>query len=107
MSKNKNKKYSIKNFIFVLTSFIVFQITSNQDPSIYEFPLEIYDQNNIPTIPISFKDYSSAPKLMILDINIDKSWIFEYEQENKDNNKEIIDYNCSYSFHLLAYINTI
>ena len=93
MSKNKNKKYSVKNFIFVLTSFIVFQITSNQDPSIHEFPLEIYDQNNIPTIPISFKDYSSTPKLMILDINIDKSWIFEYEQENKDNNKEIIDYN--------------
>ena len=85
------------NYMIYFFSFFIFISIfsfSKEDDPIYEFPIEIFGQNYLPMIPVYFKKYESLPKLMLLDINIDKSWIFKPESSSDNNktqnNKEII-----------------
>ena len=86
----------INYMIYILPLFIYISIFSfsKQDEPLYEFPIEIFGQNYLPMIPVYFKNEKSLPKLMLLDINIDKSWIFKPESSSDNNktqnNKEII-----------------
>ena len=86
----------INYMIYFFSFFIYISIFSftKQDEPLYDFPIEIFGQNYLPMIPIYFKNYKSLPKLMLLDINIDKSWIFKPESSSDNNktqnNKEII-----------------
>ena len=97
---SKNIKYSYKFILQLLATFILFQITTNQELPFYDFPLELFGPNNLPMLPIYYKDYISTPILMLLDINLDKSWIFQNNgNEKNDNYKEIIDY----KFYALLY----
>ena len=88
----------INYMIFFFSIFVYISIFSftNQDEPLYNFPIEIFGQNYLPMIPVYFKKYESLPKLMLLDINIDKSWIFKPESSSDNNktqnNKEIIKY---------------
>ena len=86
----------INYMIYFFSFFIyisIFSFTKQDDP-LYEFPIEIFGQNYLPMIPVYFKNEKSLPKLMLLDINIDKSWIFKPESSSDNNktqnNKEII-----------------
>ena len=78
----------INYMIYFLPFFIYISIFSfsKQDEPLYEFPIEIFGQNYLPMIPVYFKNEKSLPKLMLLDINIDKSWIFK-PKSSSDNNK--------------------
>ena len=90
---SKNKKYSYEYILKILSNFILLQITMNQELPFYDFPLELFGPNNLPILPIYFKNYISTPILMLLDINLDKSWIFQNNgNEKNDNYNEIIDY---------------
>lgn len=90
---SKNKKYLYKFILQLLATFILFQITMNQELQFYDFPLELFGPNNLPVLPLYYKDYISTPILMLLDINLDKSWIFQNnDNEKNDNYKEIINY---------------
>ena len=78
----------INYMIYFFSFFIYISIFSftKQDEPLYKFPIEIFGQNYLPMIPVYFKNEKSLPKLMLLDINIDKSWIFKPESSS-DNNK--------------------
>ena len=79
---------SIKYFFILLLN--IFSL-SKQDDSVYNFPIEIFSQNYLPMIPIYFKELTSNPKLLLLDINSEKSWIFlPEENSDNENNNEII-----------------
>ena len=86
----------INYMIYFFSFFIYISIFSftKQDEPLYKFPIEIFGQNYLPMIPVYFKNEKSLPKLMLLDINIDKSWIFKPESSSDNNktqnNKEII-----------------
>ena len=90
----KIKANSIKYFFI----FLIIFLTTNQEDSLYNFPIEILGQHYLPMIPIYFKEYSSLPKLMLLDINIDKSWIFKFESNN-DSNSQINKENIKHDFY--------
>ena len=81
MAKIESK--SIKYFFIFLLNVLML---TKQDNSFYTFPIEIFSQNYLPMIPIFFKELSYNPKLLLLDINSEKSWIFQ--SEDSDNNED-------------------
>ena len=87
-------KINYMRYFFSFFIYILIFSFSNQNELFYDFPIEIFGQNYLPMIPIYFKNSKSLPKLMLLDINIDKSWIFKPESSSDNNNtqnkKEII-----------------
>ena len=88
MSKRKDNTNLL---FFILLIDIILFISAQEYASLYSLPIEILGPEYLPVIPIYLKDYSLFPKYMLIDINIDKSWIFDYSSDNNQNNKEIIN----------------
>ena len=87
---SKGKINLLKYLNILLINILLFEIVK-QDNSLYEFPIEIFGQNYLPLIPLYFDDYLTIPKLMLLDININTSWVFKLESpDNNNDDKGII-----------------
>lgn len=90
-------KIQTKHFFLLLIYFLIFTL-SNQKNSLYNIPIEISGQNYLPIIPIYNEEDASIPKLMLLDINLDKSWIFHSESSQQNDIKNEI---ISHDFYTL------
>ena len=110
----KRKGNSI--YFFILLINIILFISPQEYNYLYNFPFEIIGQDYLPMIPIYFKDYSLIPKLMLIDINIDKSWFFDIysydnNENNENNNKEIINHDfysvLGYKKREKIYLNSV
>ena len=100
---SKKKDNSFKYFFILLIYFLIFN-SSKQENTLYNIPIEISGQNYLPIIQIYNTEVSSIPKLMVLDINIDKSWIFQSESSGQNEKKyEIISHDF---YTLLGNKNT-
>ena len=85
-------------FRFLLSLSFIFLV--KQEDSLYKIQIDIISQNFLPVVPIYINEFSSIPKLLALDINLDQSWIFNSNLENIDDNKFIVK--IKHAFYMIA-----
>ena len=76
--------------IFQLLTIFSLLLSIYSDDTFHKIPLDMNNQNLIPVVPIYIKEYPSLPKLLSLDINSEYSWIFNYNSEKIEDEKDKI-----------------